>query len=670
MNHKQLPKIILFLFGLVLYINTSSFQFALDDKIVISYNEFTKKGIDGISDIFENEAFTGFFGKKKNLVEGGRYRPLTLAYFAVVWDVLGPSETANPKKFKSKSETVASFLHISNAAFYGLTGVLLYLCLLLLIPFDEKKKWYEGLAFIIAMLFLAHPIHTEVVANIKSLDEIWALLGGLASFYFATKYITDPKIKYLFLSFLVFGIGAFAKESIVVFIGVIPLTLWFFKTKEIKKIALALLPSVVAFVFYFICRTLVLGDVSTQGQEQLLNQPFLYAEGSEKTATILLCMLLYLKLSFVPHPLTHDYYPWHPVADGDYIWNTSHYPYADLSNPLVICSMLIYIILLSYGLRYLFTEKGDKVLAYCSLFFIGTFILFTNLFFEIGVFMNERFMYVPSLAVVVVVIYLLGKFLPKNLHLPALILLFALGSFKTISRNSAWENDQTLAITDHVASSGSAKVNMSAGGAYYELARVEKNMNEKTRMLNKSIKLLEKSLRLYPNYIQSKTLLGHSLYEAGQYDKSIKAYESGLAQNPNFNDIERAVLIISDTLTKAKKAPIALKYLEMLAEKKPGSASIYDRLGQIYGKELGQLDKSIPLLLKAHQLDSTVMHTIENLGVAYGMTGDFKTSLTYFLKALKLKPKKKNLLENIGKTYYYMGDQSNANKYLEMAKAL
>ena len=39
---------------------------------------------------------TGFFGKKKNLVEGGRYRPLALTTHAIEWQIFGKKRYGQP----------------------------------------------------------------------------------------------------------------------------------------------------------------------------------------------------------------------------------------------------------------------------------------------------------------------------------------------------------------------------------------------------------------------------------------------------------------------------------------------------------------------------------------------------------------------------------------------
>ena len=74
--------LIAFILGFALYGNTLNHDYALDDAIVITKNEFTKQGFRGISNILAYDSFTGFFGKEKQLVDGGRYRPLSIITFA------------------------------------------------------------------------------------------------------------------------------------------------------------------------------------------------------------------------------------------------------------------------------------------------------------------------------------------------------------------------------------------------------------------------------------------------------------------------------------------------------------------------------------------------------------------------------------------------------------
>ena len=85
-----IPALIIFILPFALYISTLGFEYVLDDKIVIVDNQYTKKGFAGIKEIFTTESFQGYFGEQKNLLEGGRYRPLSIATFAVEYEFFWP----------------------------------------------------------------------------------------------------------------------------------------------------------------------------------------------------------------------------------------------------------------------------------------------------------------------------------------------------------------------------------------------------------------------------------------------------------------------------------------------------------------------------------------------------------------------------------------------------
>ncbi|MDX1911596.1 MAG: tetratricopeptide repeat protein, partial [Saprospiraceae bacterium] len=71
---------LIFAFAFLLYANTLTHGFVLDDAIVITDNMYTQKGVEGIGGILSKDTFFGFFKVegKETLVSGGRYRPMTL----------------------------------------------------------------------------------------------------------------------------------------------------------------------------------------------------------------------------------------------------------------------------------------------------------------------------------------------------------------------------------------------------------------------------------------------------------------------------------------------------------------------------------------------------------------------------------------------------------------
>ena len=113
----------------------------------------------------------------------------------------------------------------------------------------------------IVLLFVSHPIHTEVVANIKSRDEILSLLFGLISFNKLYKYIKGSKQINLYMSIVFFLIALLSKESSIGFFGIIVLLLYFLKPFNLKKTFQTLLPYIIVIILFLIIRQLILPDV-------------------------------------------------------------------------------------------------------------------------------------------------------------------------------------------------------------------------------------------------------------------------------------------------------------------------------------------------------------------------------------------------------------------------
>lgn len=100
------------------------YGYVLDDQIVITDNQYTKKGIDGIWDILRTESFSGYFGGQQDLVAGARYRPLSIVSFAIEQSVFGDSPFIR---------------HFINILLYGLLGLLIFRIFSILLPDKEKN---------------------------------------------------------------------------------------------------------------------------------------------------------------------------------------------------------------------------------------------------------------------------------------------------------------------------------------------------------------------------------------------------------------------------------------------------------------------------------------------------------------------------------------------------
>ncbi|HZG00987.1 MAG TPA: hypothetical protein VEY71_08290, partial [Chitinophagales bacterium] len=285
-EHRIAAPLLLFITALLFYYNAIPGEYVLDDGLVLDKNEYVKHGLDGIPDILTRDSFHGSIGNAANL-NGGRYRPLSLVTFAVEYELYGLQP---------------AYSRIINILLYGLTGVLIYLFLLRFVFQHSTVS-----AFVAAFIFVIHPVHTEVVANIKSRDEILSLLLLLGTLFWLLAAVQGGfgLGRYL-VALLHFVFALLAKENGLAFVAIIPLTLFVFTRRSLVQIFNYTLPFVLIVAGYVVLRISLIGFESGTVTE-LMDNPYLLASTDEKYATIAVVFLHYLRLLFFPHPLTYDY---------------------------------------------------------------------------------------------------------------------------------------------------------------------------------------------------------------------------------------------------------------------------------------------------------------------------------------------------------------------------
>ena len=206
--------IILVVLPFLLYHHSTNLGYVLDDQIVITDNKFTKKGFSGIDDLLTTESMTGYFGEQKNLVQGNRYRPLSLITFAIEYDIAGGLKPGRS--------------HFLNILFYALTGLLLFRVLAMMLRKRKANAWWLAIPFLTSLFFIAHPIHSEAVVNIKGRDEILALLFSLATLYASLRYMDKKNIMWMLSSCVLFFLALLSKENSITFLAIIPMSIYFF----------------------------------------------------------------------------------------------------------------------------------------------------------------------------------------------------------------------------------------------------------------------------------------------------------------------------------------------------------------------------------------------------------------------------------------------------------
>ena len=624
--NQKLHIAILFVAAFLFYSNTLNHGYTQDDSIVITENMYTTDGFSGIPGILSKDTFYGFFktdGKSK-LVSGGRYRPLTLVMFATGYQFFGQSPFIG---------------HLMNVLWFCLTCLMLYWLLLKLFRFEKNPEYAGMIAFCTAMIFAAHPIHTEVVANIKGRDEIIALLGSLAALYFSIRGYREKNNTLNLLGAGIFFLTLFSKENAITFLAIIPITYWVFTKAEIGKIITQTIPFVIAAVVFLVIRGSILGWSLGEPPIELMNNPFVKIEGGryvpfsagEELATIFHTLGHYVKLLFVPHPLTHDYYPRH----------IDMMSFGDVS---VILSMVGYLAALVWSL---FATFKRKPIGYAVLFYLTTLSIVSNLAFPVGTNMAERLIFMPSVGFCLLMALGFGELskvlsesrVSKNILwvVLGLSLIYGAGTF---NRNKAWKDNFTLFTTDIKTSKNSAKLRNAVAGELLNKYGNAPVAQRNAASLNEAVVHLKEATRIHPNYKNAYLLLGNAHNYLKKYEESIQYYNKALTFDPGY------------------------------AEANNNLGLTYRDAGKFYGEIKGDIKKALEYLNKSYQMRSNDEEVVRLLGVANGVAGNHAKAIEFFTKFTQLKPNNPKGFFNLGTAYLNAGDANNASVNHNKARSM
>jgi len=493
-----------------------------------------------------------------------------------------------------------------------------------------------------------------VVANIKGRDDLLSLLLGLAALLAWLRHVETRTRGAAVASGVLFFLALLGKESALGLLAAAPVLLWCFRRSTAGAALVALAPLAGGTLAYVALRSAVLGAGSTTVAPELMNDPFLQATGAQRLATILYTWLVYLKLLVFPHPLTHDYYPYHVRLVG-------------FGNPLVLLALLVYAVLAAVLVAEL---PRRTVVAFCLTWYAATFALYSNLVIGIGTFMNERFLYLPSIGFCLLVAWGLRRWLPAPRVVAAVtVVLVVAGGAKTFARNFAWKDDVTLALTDVETSRGSARAQMAAGWAHLTLAMHATDEATTHAELAQAIDHLRTSIAICDTYYPALNTLASALAQSGQYAEALRYYETCYRMKPGNPTVTAAIEEVAQHAAASHDAPTAVGGYEFLIAADP-SAALYGALAQIYGKDLGDPTKAEATLTTGLARDPDDPGLLGKLGIVYGMTGRTEEALAVFDRALARQPRDASLYRNKARALRQLGRDAEADQAAARASEL
>ncbi|HTA26504.1 MAG TPA: tetratricopeptide repeat protein, partial [Bacteroidia bacterium] len=464
----------------------------------------------------------------------------------------------------------------------------------------------DDIALLAAVLFAIHPLHTEVVANIKSFDEILSLFFIILTFIFSLKYITGNAKKYLYFAMGSFFLSLLSKEYAITLIFLLPMLFYLYPMENKKSTISYSLPYFATAFVYIVLRFASVGiPHSNAGVHYINNQlrmdPYYLATPIQKFATEWYALGKYIFQLFVPYPLACDY-------------SYNQIPYHNFSDITVWLSLFAIIGIAYWGFKLLM--KKD-VMALPVFFFLFMLIPISNFFINVGASYGERFDYHASLGFVVVISWLafrLTRKVPfatrKAAIMGVAVVLMLVCAGETISRNADWKNDYTLFMHDVKVVPNSEFADCDASVGYINLSTEKGNESRKTNMLDTAVMLCKRAIDLDKGFPDPFINVGLAYY-----------YLSNLDSAKYYWDIVQSRLYPNH--------PKVLFYRPLLAKSFLNKARV-----------VGANDPRIGIveIKKGLSEDSTNAELWYNLGGAYFSIQRYDSAQYAWLRTLQLKP--------------------------------
>jgi tetratricopeptide (TPR) repeat protein len=579
------------------YANSLWGGFVYDDTYFIEENPL-------IRDLSNTpEMFTSAFWESSSRASKTFYRPLVVFSYAVNFALGG----MNPFGY-----------HLFNVLLHTV-NLLLVFALIMAITRDLR------LAAATSLLFGLHPIHTEAVAWVSGRTD---LLGGFFFLLSLVFYVAacppdahrepDTRRKGWLLggSLVAFVLGVLAKENVVTLIGVIVLYQVVFRRWRLSH-ARHLALYATASVLYIIWRWSVLGGLGA-GATEFVTSPLMAESFGPRMLTGVTIFARYLGLLVAPVRLAVDYsFNQIPIARAPW-------------DPAVLASGLLAMACLA--LWCVAWKRSPGSFFGLGFFFVTGSLIFANAVFPYGAIMGERFMYLPSLGLLMAAVVLANRAIAR---LPAgwrdrvaaagLVVLALSASTRTVVRNLDWRSNFTL-FQAAVATNPKSIIN------HTNLATEYFRMGQYDHARHHYMQAME----IYPAFGTPYRGLGYVAVAEEDYQRGLEYFMKSAALSPDDDETHIALAV---AYMRLKRFDEALAELDEAYQMNPRNCKIPHNIGFIHA-QTGDHARAVEYYHEALEINPTAAETLLNLAIEYDQRGEADTARTYYERFLVEAPGK------------------------------
>ncbi|XP_011949714.1 PREDICTED: transmembrane and TPR repeat-containing protein 1 isoform X4 [Cercocebus atys] len=651
-------------------------EFVHDDVWAIVNNPDVRPGAPLRWSIFTND----FWGKgMAENTSHKSYRPLCVLTFKLNIFLTG----MNPFYF-----------HAVNVILHCLvTLVLMYTC-------DKTVFKNRGLAFVTALLFAVHPIHTEAVAGIVGRADVLACLLFLLAFLSYNRSLDQGCVGESFPStvspfFLLFSLflgtcAMLVKETGITVFGVcLVYDLFSLSNKEDKSSNGALCP----------CSPQQPGSPQPSslpghphrenGKQQRFPHkgawggchsplpPEPKSSGFPVSPRAVWSMMRFLTYSYL---LAFNVWLLLAPVTLCYDWQVGSIPLVetiwDMRNLATILLAVVMALLSLHCLAaFKIIEQRDCLLYDNSkwidescilrlehkevlvglLFLVFPFIPASNLFFRVGFVVAERVLYMPSMGYCILFVHGLSKLCTwlnrcgATTLIVSTVLLLLLFSWKTVKQNEIWLSRESLFRSGVQTLPHNAKV-------HYNYANFLKDQGRN----KEAIYHYRTALKLYPRHASALNNLGTLIRDTAE---AKMYYQKALQLHPQHN---RALFNLGNLLKSQEKKEEAITLLKDSIKYGPEFADAYSSLASLLAEQ--ERFKEAEEIYQAgikNCPDSSDLHN--NYGVFLVDTGLPEKAVAHYQQAIKLSPSHHVAMVNLGRLYRSLGENSMAEEWYKRA---
>jgi tetratricopeptide (TPR) repeat protein len=525
-------------------------SYAFDDELIILRNIPVQRGLAGLGEVVTSHMFAGYFESIGGdaTATNRHWRPVPVLTFAIEQGLFGRAlgdeyravltEMREGSGQVGEAETRLNDMthEVEKAnreiAFPRHLGSMVVLLLFLVKCIFPTSP---AVAFITTLLFALHPIHSEVVANLKSREEILSLLFILLTGIFVFEWDRTRKRGAMALAMVVITLALLSKEYAVVAPFIFGAALVLVRGRRIGAVLKStVLPLMIPIAVFLLVRQAFVGGVppTDLASQDLFLDPFLKLRTGEMEGSILATKIdlidHYLRLLVFPHPLVSDY-------------SFATFAYQTFASPTFWLSLLIHAALVALTI---FAWQRRHILAFAGIWYFGFLVLV-----QLGATLGERLIYHSSLGFALLLGWAIAK-LPWRAEAAPYVLCVVIAvpyGVATFARERAWKDNRTLFLTDVKTVPRNALINGNAGAqimnealerAREERQRAKVAMTPADREFIKaraaeSLQYLERAVAVHDQYANAWINIGIAHYYREEWEAAGNAFAKAAAITPD-----------------------------------------------------------------------------------------------------------------------------------------